>query len=167
MKKENIEIRMMRTEDWEEIVEIYAQGIESGISTFRKDVPSLEEFNTSKKVLGRLVAVIENKVVGWVSLSHTSSREDYRGVKEVSVYIHEGYKKRGIGKLLMNELISISEENNIWTLQAIILEDNIGSLELHKKCGFREVGYREKIAKNKFGEWKDTILLERRSKKVF
>jgi phosphinothricin acetyltransferase len=63
---------------------------------------------------------------------------------------------------LLEGLIAESERNGIWTLQAGIFPENLGSLALHRSCGFREVGRRERIGKLK-GIWRDTILLERRS----
>ncbi len=60
-------------------------------------------------------------------------------------------------------MIETSERNGLWTLQSVIMRNNAASLALHKKCGFREVGYREKMARDRLGEWRDTVLLERRS----
>jgi len=81
------------------------------------------------------------------------------------VYIHSHYQGKGVGKKLMEELIRQSEENNLWTLQAGIFPENAASLRLHEKLGFRKIGYREKIGMMK-KVWRDTIQLERRSKKV-
>jgi phosphinothricin acetyltransferase len=65
----------------------------------------------------------------------------------------------------LEALILESEKNGIWTLQAGILPENQSSLDLHRKCGFREVGRRERIGKLG-GVWRDTVLLERRSRAV-
>lgn len=62
----------------------------------------------------------------------------------------------------MKELIDLSEQNGFWTLQAGIFPENIPSLKLHYKSGFREVGTREKLGKMN-GQWRDVMLLERRS----
>jgi len=99
-------------------------------------------------------------------LSPTSSRAVYAGVAEVSIYIGEKYKGQGIGKVLLTNLISASEENGFWTLQSGIIRENVASIALHKKCGFREIGIREKIAKTNEGIWHDVVLMERRSKVV-
>jgi phosphinothricin acetyltransferase len=73
---------------------------------------------------------------------------------------------KGIGKKLLAEVINASEQNGIWTLYASIFPENMASIKLHKSCGFREIGFMEKVA-NMDGLWRDTILLERRSKKIF
>jgi L-amino acid N-acyltransferase YncA len=111
------------------------------------------------------VAVENNEVVGWAALSPVSSRCVYGGVAEVSVYVAANHKGKGIGKLLLQNLVTESENNGIWTLQAGIFTDNIVSVKLHEKVGFRVIGYREKIGKLKEA-WKDNFILERRSKIV-
>ncbi|MEK3917975.1 GNAT family N-acetyltransferase [Paenibacillus sp. FSL H7-0331] len=97
------------------------------------------------------------------SLSRISTRSVYSGVAEVSIYIKQTERNKGIGKLLMSELIDLSEKNGFWTLQAGIFPENISSLKLHIKFGFREVGRREKLGKMN-DQWRDDLLLERRSK---
>jgi phosphinothricin acetyltransferase len=91
-----------------------------------------------------------------------SQRCVYGGVAEVSVYVSSTSRGLGVGRSLLEGLIAESERNGIWTLQAGIFPENLGSLALHRSCGFREVGRRERIGKLK-GIWRDTILLERRS----
>jgi L-amino acid N-acyltransferase YncA len=99
------------------------------------------------------------------SFKPVSARPVYTGVAEVSVYIDEQMRGRGIGTLLLEALVIASEKNGIWTLQASICPENKDSISLHKSCGFREVGTRARIGKMK-GLWRDTVLLERRSKLV-
>jgi L-amino acid N-acyltransferase YncA len=143
----NIQVRTMTTEDWLSVKSIYENGIKTGIATFETTAPSWEQWNDSHLTIGRLVAVIDNKIAGWIALSPVSSRCVYGGVAEISVYVHE------------------SEQNDIWTLQAGVFRENIGSIELHKKVGFRVIGFRERIGKIK-GVWKDNVILERRSEVV-
>ena len=109
------------------------------------------------------MARVEEKILGWVALSPVSSRCVYTGVAEVSIYIGEEYKGMGVGTALLNRLIECSEEEGYWTLQAGIIKENIPSRMLHKKCGFREIGYRERPGKMNNGKWHDVILVERRS----
>jgi phosphinothricin acetyltransferase len=161
----DIQVRTMITEDWLSVKSIYENGIKTGIATFETAAPSWEQWNDSHLKIGRLVAVVDNKIAGWIALSPVSSRCVYGGVAEISVYVHEDYRKKGIGKKLLKDAISESEQNDIWTLQAGVFRENIGSIELHKKIGFRVIGFRERIGKIK-GAWKDNVILERRSEVV-
>jgi phosphinothricin acetyltransferase len=103
--------------------------------------------------------------VGWAALSRVSGRCVYAGVAEVSVYVADKYKGQGIGHALLASLIEGAEKSGIWTLQAGIFPENQASVQLHIKCGFREVGRREKLGKLA-GVWRDVLLLERRSQVV-
>jgi L-amino acid N-acyltransferase YncA len=101
--------------------------------------------------------------VGFAVLSLVSKRDVYKGVAEVSVYVASSFKGQHIGEDLLKQLINESEEKSFWTLQAVIFSENIASIALHKKCGFRVVGIREKIGQLD-GKWHDNYFLERRSK---
>lgn len=158
-------IDKMLPEDWEQVREIYLEGIATGDATFQKEAPSWEEWDNSHMLEYRIVARSEGKVLGWAALSPVSSRCVYAGVAEVSVYVSQISKGKGIGSVLLKSLIEKSEVNGIWTLQSGIFPENVSSLKVHYKNGFREVGRRERIGKMD-GVWRDTILLERRSKKV-
>jgi len=155
----------MLPKDWQSVKTIYESGIATGVATFETSPPDWEKWNSGHFLFGRFVAIIENEIVGWSSLSSVSGRCVYGGVAEISVYVSENNKGLGIGKQLLNNLITDSEKNNIWTLQAGIFTDNIASVKLHESLGFRIIGYREKIGKLK-GNWKDTFMFERRSKIV-
>jgi phosphinothricin acetyltransferase len=162
---EVVTIKPMQQKHWEQVKEIYESGIATGIATFETTAPSLEKWDDGHITFARLVAVENNEVVGWTALSPVSNRCVYGGVAEVSVYVAETHKGKGIGKLLLQNLITESERNGIWTLQAGIFTDNVASLKLHKKVGFRVIGHREKIGKIN-DIWKDNYILERRSKIV-
>lgn len=159
-------IDIMKDSDWDQVSMIYKEGIKTGIATFQTEVPSWEQWDSSHIKQCRLVARLEDKVLGWAALSPTSSRCVYSGVSEVSIYVRQGYRGIGVGERLLKALVELSEENSIWTLQSGILRENIYSIFLHSKCGFREVGYREKIGRMPDGSWHDTVLMERRSKIV-
>lgn len=103
--------------------------------------------------------------MGWAALSPVSKRRAYRGVAELSISVAEKSRGRGIGRALLEALIDESERNGIWMLQAAIFPENTASVKLHLRCGFREVGRRERIGKLN-GVWRDTLLFERRSKIV-
>jgi L-amino acid N-acyltransferase YncA len=148
------------------VKEIYELGIITGNATFETSAPTWEVWDKNHLASSRLVAIDENeKVVGWAALTAVSGRCTYAGVAEVSVYVHSNARGKGVGKKLLEELIRESEKENLWTLQAGIFPENTASIKLHEECGFRQIGYREKIGKMK-NVWRDTLLLERRSKVV-
>ena len=162
---EAVKIKPMQQVHWEKVKIIYESGIATGIATFETTAPSWEKWNNGHLAFARLVAIKNNELVGWAALSQVSNRCVYGGVAEVSVYVGNNHKGRGIGKLLLQNLITESESNGIWTLQAGIFTDNIASVKLHEKVGFRVIGYKERIGKLK-NNWKDNYILERRSKIV-
>ncbi|GBF11942.1 GNAT family N-acetyltransferase [Tepidibacillus sp. HK-1] len=162
----NFEIREMTVSDWNEVRAIYVEGIKTENSTFEAEAPSWEKWDLGHISTCRLVASLKDKVLGWVALSPVSSRSVYAGVAEVSVYISSEHRGKGIGKTLLEHLVKCSEKHGFWTLQASIFPENVASITIHKKCGFREIGRREKLGKMKNGIWRDVILLERRSKIV-
>lgn len=157
-------IDAMKPSDWEQVRNIYLEGIQSGIATFQTGAPEWEQWHNAHLTCCRIVARSVNNVLGWAALSPTSSRACYKGVVEVSIYIGNNYKGHGIGSALLTNLIRQSEENGLWTLYSAIIRENEGSIALHKKCGFREMGIREKVAKMGNGVWHDVVLMERRSK---
>jgi L-amino acid N-acyltransferase YncA len=155
-------IDSMKESDWEQVRSIYIEGITSGDATFETDAPPWEKWDASHLSSCRLVARSGESVMGWAALSPVSSRCVYGGVAEVSVYIGQRYRGMGLGRALLTTLIAESEKNGLWTLQAGVFPENKASIDLHKRCGFREVGRRERIGKMD-GRWRDTVLLERRS----
>ncbi|MGB5204661.1 MAG: N-acetyltransferase family protein [Eudoraea sp.] len=150
---------------WPAVAQIYKQGINTGFATFEKEIPSYEQWNRNHSSSCRLIALIDDKVAGWAALSPVSGRCVYGGVAEVSVYVAEKARGKGVGILLMEELIISSEIAGIWTLQSGIFPENTGSIKLHEKVGFRFLGKRERIGQLD-GNWKDNLLFERRSKIV-
>ena len=156
-------IRKMMPNDWKRVAEIYKQGLERGISTFNTECPTYEEWDNEHIKDCRYVYVTDEKVVGWIAISPISGRCVYKGCVEVSIYIDEEYQGKGIGTELMKILCAETEKAGYWSLYSAIISINKASIELHKKCGFREIGYREKIAKDRFGVWQNTTLMERRN----
>ena len=158
-------IDQMRASDWEQVRAIYLEGIRSGHSTFETEAPSWEKWDEGHLPFARLVMRDGETVLGWAALSPVSKRHVYRGVAEVTVYVGENAQGQGIGRTLLEALIDESEKNGIWTLQASIFPENTASVQLHLRCGFREVGRRERIAML-HGIWRDTLLFERRAAHV-
>lgn len=150
---------------WPEVRVVYEEGVASGDATFETEAPEWERWDASHLRACRLVALADGRVTGWAALSHVSARKVYAGVAEVSVYVGAAFRGRGVGRALLSALVQASESEGIWTLQAGIFPENVASVELHKSCGFREVGRRERVGKLK-GRWRDTVLLERRSRTV-
>ncbi|MEA4814602.1 MAG: N-acetyltransferase family protein [Oscillospiraceae bacterium] len=157
------QIRKMLDSDWPEVSRIYKEGMDTNLATFQAECPSWDEWNASHLKVCRLVIIEDGKVIGWAALTAVSGRCVYAGVAEVSIYIGQEHRGRGAGKTLMLELIRCSEKNGFWTLQSGIMQDNAASIHLHESCGFRTVGYREKIGRDHFGRWRNTVLMEKRS----
>jgi phosphinothricin acetyltransferase len=154
-------IRELRPDDWPAVRAIYEEGIRGGDATFETETPSWERWDAAHPEL-RLVAERYGAVVGWAALSPSSARYCYRGVGEVSVYVDEQARGAGLGRVLLDELVRRSEQDGYWTLNAGVFPENEASIRLHKACGFREIGFRERIGEL-HGVWRDVVSLERRS----
>jgi L-amino acid N-acyltransferase YncA len=165
MNTPEVQICALLPKHWAAVRSIYEQGIATGQATFQTAAPAWEEWDRSHLGHSRLVAIAEDQVIGWAALTPVSGRCVYAGVAEVSVYIAPGYRGQKVGESLLKALINSSECNDIWTLQAGIFPENPASLKIHSNCGFRTVGIRERIGQMQ-GRWRDTVLLERRSKIV-
>jgi len=166
-----IRTRRMTAADWPDVERIYAEGIATGNATFQNETPSWDEFDTGKIQDLRLVAInADNDVIGWAAASQVSSRSVYRGVIEHSVYIADASRGVGVGRQLLGDFITASEAAGMWMIQSAIFPENHGSLALYARHGFREVGLRERIGRMTFGpwagQWRDNVLLERRSRIV-
>jgi phosphinothricin acetyltransferase len=160
-----VEVRAMTPDDWPAVERIYAEGIATGNATFETAPPSWGEFDAGRLEGHRIVAVEDGDVVGWAALARVSARECYAGVAEHSVYVAESHRGRGLGRGLVEALIAGADAAGIWTIQTSVFPENEATLRLHERVGFRVVGRRERIAQLD-GEWRDTLLLERRSPRV-
>ena len=159
-------IRKLSPEDWEEVRDIYMEGIHAGNATFESAAPSWEAWDLAHVKECRLVMTYGDKVIGWAVLSPVSSRCAYSGVAEVSLYFSFDHRGKGKAVMLLKDLIRCSEQKGFWTLHSGIFPENIASLSVHKKCGFREIGFQEKVGKMSNGTWRDVVLVERRSESV-
>jgi len=161
----SIEIDKLTKDDWQSVRRIYLEGIATGNATFETEAPDWESWDSTHLKTPRIVARRLDELIGWAALSPVSKRQVYAGVAEVSVYVAANAQGIGVGRRLLAALILEAERSGIWTLQAGIFPENEASIALHRGCGFREVGRRERIGK--LGEvWRDVILMERRSPKV-
>jgi phosphinothricin acetyltransferase len=161
-KSFSFHITAMQPADWPAVEEIYRQGIATGNATFETESPGREKWNAAHHTHSRLVAREGEQISGWAALSSVSRRRVYAGVAEVSIYVVDRAKGKGLGGALLAALIEHSEQNGIWTLQAGIFPENLGSIAMHKAHGFRQVGVRKRIAQLR-GIWRDALLLERSS----
>jgi phosphinothricin acetyltransferase len=162
---QSISIEPLTHDHWETVRSIYLQGIATGNATFQQSAPEWKEWDVGHLRACRMVARSGQEVMGWAALSPVSSRPVYRGVAEVSIYVAEAARGCGVGAKLMARLIADSEAGGIWALQAGIFPENVASIKLHTRAGFRIVGTRSRLGCMD-GRWRDVVLLERRSLKV-
>ena len=162
-----MQVRNMTPDDWPFVEAIFAEGIATGHATFESATPSWSDFDSGKVAHSRLVAHDDGVILGWVAASPVSSRAVYSGVVEHSVYVAEAAQGRGVGAQLLAAFIESAQANGVWTIQSSIFPENEASLRLHAAHGFRTIGRRERIALMTYGplagEWRDTLLLERRA----
>jgi phosphinothricin acetyltransferase len=154
-------VRPFDPTDYPAVAAVFAEGIDTGQATFETTVPSWEEWDAAHLPAHRFVAEEDGDVVGWVAVVPYSRRAVYRGVGEESVYVAARARGRGIGRALLETVIASARAGGLWTLQAGVFADNVASLELHRRLGFREVGVRERIGQLD-GGWRDVVLLELR-----
>ncbi len=155
-------IREMIPEDRKQVLEIYKQGIDSGKATFTVKCPTWEEWDSTHHKVCRYVALHEDEIVGFIAVSPVSAKPHHCGVVEVTIYVDEHHQGKRVGTSLLQKLIEEAPNHGFWCLYSSIFSTNEKSIKLHTRCGFRTIGYRERLAKDKFGNWLDTILMEYR-----
>jgi phosphinothricin acetyltransferase len=158
-------VEPMTAADWPGVRAAYEAGIATGQATFDTTVPGWEEWDATHLPEHRFVARDGGAVVGWAAASPVSDRCCYAGVVEVSVYVDPSAQGRGVGRALLEAFVASTEAAGVWTVQAGVFPENEASLRLHERCGFRRVGIRERLGQLG-GEWRDVVLLERRSPSV-
>jgi phosphinothricin acetyltransferase len=156
-------VEPMTDEDAPAVLDIYGQGIATGVATFETVVPEWRAWTASHRRDCRFVARLDGRVVGWTAVARYSSREVYAGVAWESVYVDASARGRGVGAALLAALIPASEASGIWTLIAGVQANNPASLALHERAGFRRIGVQERVGRDSAGRWQDVVLLERRS----
>jgi len=158
-------IEPLTEKHWPEVKAIYESGIATGNAHFSLNVPGWDEWDHTHVKSCRFVAIADGKVLGWAALTAISDRCVFAGVAEVSVYVTEKARGKGVGKQLLGELVKESEKHNFWTVESRIFAENIASIKIHEQNGFRIIGRRERIGMLN-GVWRDTVLLEKRSNNV-
>ncbi len=160
-----VTIEPMTADDWAAVRRIYGEGIATGDATLEREAPDWDHFDASHPLECRFVARdgAGGPVTGWAALGDYSARSVYRGVAWESVYVAAGARARGVGKALLEMLIPASEAAGYWTLLAGVLAENGASLALHERAGFRRIGTQVRFGQDGRGQWRDVVLLERRS----
>lgn len=164
--REDVRIEPMTEADGPTVLEIYGEGIATGVATFDTAVPEWRAWHASHRRDCRFVARLDGRVVGWTAVARYSSRDVYAGVVWESVYVAAAARGRGVGAALLAALIPATETAGIWTLIAGVQANNPASLALHEGAGFRRLGVQERVGRDPTGQWRDVVLLERRSPTV-
>ena len=159
-----ISIRTAEIKDVPFIAEIYNEAILNTTATFDTDPKSIEDrliwFNNHGKKYPVLVAESSNKIVGWASLTQWSDRCAYEKTAEVSVYVQKDHRGKGIGKMLLEQLVLRGKKAGIHYMLARITEGNKTSIHLHELFGFTHVGIMKEVG-FKFGKFLDVTLMEK------
>jgi L-amino acid N-acyltransferase YncA len=158
-----LDVEPMTLDDGPAVLDIFSQGIATGIATFETATPDWDRWQAGHRRDCRFVARLAGRVVGWTALSPYSGRAVYAGVAWESVYVDAGARGRGVGRALLATLIPASEAAGVWTLLAGVQAENAASLALHEAAGFRRIGVQERVGRDAAGVWRDVVLLERRS----
>ena len=164
--EDRIVVRDATVADMIQIQKIYTYEVLHGLATFEETPPSVDEMNTRRVSilnlgLPYLIAVVEDRLVGYAYASSYRPRPAYQNTIEDSVYVEQGSLGQGIGKRLLSTLIERCELSRPGQMVAVIGDsENIGSITLHRRLGFRMVGTLEAVG-FKFGRWVDTVLMQR------
>ena len=161
-----MEVRAAAQGDLAAIQAIYAHHVLRGLATFEEVPPDVEEMRgRHQDVTGRglpyLVAVERGEILGYGYCAPYRARSAYRYALEDSIYIKDGHLGKGIGTLLLGELLRICEGLGYRQVIAVIGDSaNAGSIALHARLGFLRVGTLRSTG-FKFGRWVDSVLMQR------
>src|ERR671936_882800 len=159
--------RSMKPADGGRVLAIYQAGLDGGDASFETAAPTWEQFDAAHLAEHRFVAEDSDtgQVVGWAAVTRVSERCVYAGVVEHSVYVDPDHQGQRVGRALLEALVASTEAGGVWTIQSGIFPENVASLALHARLGFRVVGTRERIGRH-HGRWRDVVMVERRSPRV-
>ncbi len=159
----DISIRLATIADAEAILEIYNHEVVHTVATFDLVARSLDEqrqwLTARSGAFAAIVAISDNAVVGFGSLSPYKERPAYRTSVEDSVYVHTSHQGRGIGKLLVTELLNVARVSGFHAVFARITASSTASRGLHSSCGFHLVGIEQEVGR-KFNRWLDVALMQ-------
>ena len=156
--------RLARAADAEAIARIYTQGIEERIATFETAARSAEQVAAQLAEKGdRFPTVVieqDGRVVAWATAGPYRSRPAYAGVAEHSVYVDRAARGTGAGRAALEALFAAYAERGFWKLVSRIFPENVASLTLHERAGFRVVGVYRRRGKLD-GAWRDCVIVEK------
>ena len=161
-----VAVRDARDDDLAAITAIYADGVLTGTGTFELEPPSLADMaarRASVAALGLpwLVAEVDGGVVGYAYAGPFRTRAAYRYTVEDSIYVASAAQGRGVGKALLDALLSACEARGVRQVLAVIGDSaNAGSVRLHAGCGFRPMGVIEAVGW-KFDAWRDVVFMQK------
>jgi phosphinothricin acetyltransferase len=159
-----METRLATPADAAAITAIYNEGIEDRIATFETEPRSVAQVEALLIEKGdhhpAMVIEHDGRVIAFAWASSYRSRPCYAGIAEHSVYVSRDARGLGAGLLALNALADAFAERGYWKLLSRIFPENVASLKLHEKAGFRVVGTYIRHGKLD-GEWRDTVIVEK------
>ena len=157
-------IRTVRESDIPELLAIQAPYVLNTAITFEYEVPSAEEFQRRiQKTLLKypyLVLEEEGKILGYAYASTYYDRRAYDWSVELSIYLHQDAKGRGLGSILYDHLEEELKSRGFLRFLACIALPNDRSISLHQKRGYKQVAHFPKIG-YKFGKWHDIVWMQK------
>ena len=156
-------IRAAGSADAQAIADIYNEGIATRLATFETEprtAADIEDWLAAGERLPVLVAEEADEVLGWARVMSYSDRPVYAGGGEVSVYVTERARGRGLGRALLDSLQRAATELGYWKLVGKLFTANAASAALVRSCGWREVGLHLRHSRLD-GEWRDVLVVER------
>ncbi len=160
----NLQVRLATVSDLNAINDIYNYYVAHSVTTYQEEPESIGSRQAWFAAHGNLhpvtVATMDSQIVGWGSLSSFHPRSAYRHSVENSVYVHPKHLRRGLGTMLLADLIQRAIEAGHRTIIAGIDAEQKGSIAIHRKIGFIEVGHLKQVG-HKFGRWLDVIYMQK------
>ncbi len=159
-------IRPSRDEDLPAITAIYGHHVRTGTASFELTPPTLDDMTARRAaVLAKgfpyLVADVGGTVLGYAYASTYRPRAAYNDTVENSIYIHPDHLGRGVGRPLLQDLVSACEALDLRQMIAVIGDSgHVASIRLHERCGFAMVGVLKSVG-YKHGRWLDSVLMQR------
>jgi phosphinothricin acetyltransferase len=159
-----ITVRKAKLSDLDGITEIYNDAILKTAATFDTDpkthIEQMEWFKKHDERYPVLISVLKGEVIGWASLSRWSDRCAYADTGEISIYIKESFRGKGVGKQLFDALVKTGKEVKLHTLVSRIAGESAASIKLHEQFGFFHIGTMKEVGR-KFGKLLDVHLMQK------